>query len=531
MSLVFDEYGRPFVIIKDQEQKERVKGLEAQKQNISWAKSIANVLRSSLGPRGMDKILVTNDKDISITNDGATIMNKIDVDNEIAALVVELSQSMDAEIGDGTTGVVVLAGALLEQAEALLDKGIHSARISEGFSQACGFACKKLDAISENVDIDKALRLTARSTLNSKAVNKFRDQIADICVDAALTVADIENRDLNLELIKVEGKTGGTLGESCLVQGVVLDKEFSHHQMTKTLENVKLAILTCPFEPPRPKTKHTIAIQNAKDYDELYEMEQDFFRKQISACKEAGCDLIMCQWGFDDEANSLLYKNNLPAVRWVGGVEIELLAMATNARIVPRFEQLSHAKLGSAGRVREVSFGTTRDRMIFVEKCENSKAVTIFLRAGSSMMLEEAKRSVHDALCVIRNLVRDRSIVYGGGSAEIACALHVSESADKISTVEHYAVKAFGDALDTVPLALAENSGLNPIKTLTDMKARQMQSQNPHHGIDCMAKGTSDMKEQEVFETLAGKKAQFRLATQVVQMILKIDDVITSIVS
>uniref|UniRef100_A0A7S4NKB9 T-complex protein 1 subunit epsilon n=1 Tax=Paramoeba aestuarina TaxID=180227 RepID=A0A7S4NKB9_9EUKA len=530
MSLVFDEYGRPFVIIKDQEKKERIKGLEAQKQNISWAKSVSNVLRSSLGPRGMDKILMTNDKDITITNDGATIMDKMDIDNEIAALVVQLSQSMDAEIGDGTTGVVVLAGALLEQAEVLLDKGIHSARIAEGFNKACEIACEKLDEISDILDIREALVHTAQSTLNSKLVNKHRDHIASICVDAALAVADIDRKEMNLDLIKVEAKSGGTLDESCLVKGVVLDKEFSHHQMPKKLENVKLAILTCPFEPPRPKTKHTIAIESVEDYNKLHRIEQDYFRTQIAACQEAGCDLILCQWGFDDEANSLLYTNKLPAVRWVGGVEIELLAIATNAHIVPRFEHLDKSKLGFARKVEEVTFGTTRDRMIFVEGSDDSKAVTIFLRGGNSMMLEEAKRSVHDALCVIRNLIRDPSIVYGGGSAEMACALHVSKKADEISTVEHYAVKAFSDALDAIPLALAENSGLNPIQSLTEMKALQVESQNPHHGIDCMSKGTSDMKSQKVFETLAGKKAQLRLATQVVQMILKIDDVITTVV-
>ena len=528
MSLVFDEYGRPFVIIKDQEKKERIKGLEAQKQNIRWARSVSNVLRSSLGPRGMDKVLIANDRDLSITNDGATIMDKMDVDNEIAALVVQLSQSMDAEIGDGTTGVVVLAGALLEQAEALLDKGIHSARISEGFSKACEKACAKLDLISADISIDEALRHTARSTLNSKAVNRYRDHIADICVEAILAVADLQRKDINLELIKVEGKIGGSLQDSTLVRGVVLDKEMSHHQMPKTIENAKIAILTCPFEPPKPKTKHAIEIKSAEDFHELHKIEQNFFREQIETCKKVGCDLVMCQWGFDDEANSLLYQNNLPAVRWVGGAELELLAVATKGRIVPRFEQLDASKLGFAGRIREVSFGTTRDRMIFVENCENSRAVTIFIRAGSTMMLEEAKRSVHDALCVIRNLVRDSRIVYGGGSAEMACSLHISEWADEISSAEHYAVKAFADALDIVPIVLAENSGLNPIQQLTDTKAKQTSSGNPHHGIDCMAKGTSDMKAQAVYETLAGKKAQMRLATQVVQMILKIDDVITS---
>merc|ERR1711910_222067 len=245
----------------------------------------------------------------------------------------------------------------------------------------------------------------------------------------------------------------------------------------------------------------------------------------VSQVKEAGANLAICQWGFDDEANHLLLQRELPAVRWVGGPEIELIAIATGGRIVPRFQELSTDKLGWAGLVREINFGTTKDKMLVIEECKNSKAVTIFLRGGTKMIIEEAKRSMHDALCVVRNLVRDSRIVYGGGAAEISCSLAVSKAADKIKTIEQYAFRGFADALESVPLALAENSGLDPIKTLTQIKAQQVSENNPALGVNCMELGSNDMKEQAVIETLHSKKSQIQLATQLVKMILKIDDI------
>ncbi|EKG04737.1 chaperonin containing t-complex protein, putative [Trypanosoma cruzi] len=530
MSLAFDEYGCPFLLVKEQAKKERLTGVEAQKSNILAAISVSNVLKTSLGPRGMDKILVTQDNDVVVTNDGATIVDLMDIDNEIGQLMVELSKSQDSEIGDGTTGVVCFAGALLEQANGLLDKGIHSSRISEGFEKGCEVACKRIEEISETVPVSREeynyLLQTARSTLNSKVVNRERDRLAKICVDAVLSVADMERRDVNLDLIKVEGKVGGCLEDTCLVNGIVLDKDFSHPQMPKQLKNPKIAILTCPFEPPKPKTKHTVQIANAEQMSEIHAQEQEYFRKQVQLCKDAGAELVICQWGFDDEANYLLFRNDLPAVRWVGGVELEMVAIATGGRIIPRFEDISGSKLGTCGTVREVGFGTTKDRMIFIEDCPNSRAVTILIRGGNKMMVEEAKRSLHDALCMVRNLIRDNRVVYGGGSAEIAASLAVLNYADSISTVDQYAIRRFADALESIPINLALNSGLDPIKALSLARIVQVEGKNPYAGVDCMDSGTIDMKQQQVFETLQGKCSQLRLATQVVKMILKVDDVI-----
>jgi len=527
--LAFDEFGRPFIIVQDQESKQRLSGIEAHKSHILAAKTLANTLRTSLGPKGLDKIMVSPDGDITITNDGATIMDKMDVEHQIAKLMVQLSKSQDDEIGDGTTGVVVLAGALLEHAEKLLDRGIHPIRVADGYEMAAKVALQHLDTIADTFPIDlsntEMLKQVARTTLGSKIVNRCHDQMAMIAVEAVLAVADMERKDVNFELIKVEGKVGGKLEDTMLVKGVIVDKDFSHPQMPKQLKDVKLAILTCPFEPPKPKTKHKLDVTSVEDYKKLREYEKEKFEEMVKQVKDTGANLVICQWGFDDEANHLLLQSQLPAVRWVGGPEIELIAIATGGRIVPRFSELTKEKLGSCGVVKELSFGTTRDKMLILEECHNSKAVTIFIRGGNKMIIEEAKRSLHDAICVVRNLVRDNRIVYGGGAAEMTCSLHVAKEADKISTLEQYAMRSFADALDNIPMALAENSGLNPIVALSDVKSQQVKENNPRLGIDCLKKGTNDMKAQNVIETLLAKKQQISLATQLVRMILKIDDI------
>lgn len=515
----------------------------------------------------MDKMLQNPDGDITITNDGATILDMMQVENQIGKLLVELSRSQvcrghpplphpvtlpsrpspfathlpqpssdcpsflsqDYEIGDGTTGVTVLAGSLLEVAEPLLDMGIHPLRIAEGYEKACKIATEHLDKISvefefspDNLD---PLIETCMTTLSSKIVGRHKRMFAEICVRAVLAVADLERRDVNLDLIKVEGKVGGKMEDTCLIDGIVIDKDMSHPQMAKRIEDAKIAVLTCPFEPPKPKTKHKVEIDSAEKYEQLRAQEQAYFVDMVQRCKDAGASLVICQWGFDDEANHLLMQHKLPAVRWVGGVEIELIAMATGARIVPRFEELSSDKLGNAAVVEEVAFGTTRDRMIQIRGCPKTRAVTILVRGGNRMIVEEIKRSLHDALCVARNLVRNNRVVYGGGAAEISSALRVSAEADKIAGVDQYAIRAFADALEMTPMALAENSGLNGIEAVTEVKARQVAEGNPFLGVDCMQTGTKDMREQHVFETLWGKKQQMFLASQVCKMILKIDDI------
>ena len=282
----------------------------------------------------------------------------------------------------------MLAGALLETCELLLDKGIHPTRISEGFDRACAVAVERLEDIAKEVPTlgREVLMNVAKTSLSSKIVSKCHDHFAAMAVDAILAVADIQRKDVDFELIKVDGKVGGELADSMLIRGVVLDKEFSHPQMPKELTDVKIAILTCPFEPPKPKTKHKLDITSPEEYFHLQKYEREVFETMVQQVKASGATLVVCQWGFDDEANHLLLSSDLPAIRWVGGVEIELIAIASNGRIVPRFQELTPEKLGHAGRVREMPFGTTTDRVIVVEECANSRAVSLFVRGGNKMV-------------------------------------------------------------------------------------------------------------------------------------------------
>lgn len=385
--------------LRSQGKKKRQFGNEAVKSHILAARTVANIVKSSLGPRGLDKILISSDGDITVTNDGATILQQMEISNHIAKLLVELSKSQDDEIGDGTTGVVVLAGALLEQAADLIDKGIHPIRIADGYDQACDIAVAELDKISDTIEFTKTdtanLVKVARTSLGSKIVSKAHDQFANIAVDAVLSVADLERKDVDFELIKVDGKVGGSLEDTLLVKGVIVDKDFSHPQMPSEVRDAKIAILTCAFEPPKPKTKHKLEITSVEEFKKLQNYEREKFIEMIQQVKDTGANLAICQWGFDDEANHLLLQNELPAVRWVGGPEIELIAIATNGRIVPRFEDLKPDKLGSAGVVREMTFGTTREKMLVIEECANTRAVTVFCRGSNKMVRPKKTNAIH----------------------------------------------------------------------------------------------------------------------------------------
>lgn len=403
------------------------------------AKGVADTLRTSLGPKGMDKMIQGPDGQILVTNDGATIVEKMEIEHPIAKLLVELSQSQDNEIGDGTTGVVVLAGGLIRQALALIDKNLHPLKIASGFEMACDLACKRLDEIAEELNIvdnnHENLIKTAMTALGSKIVSSCQQHLAEISVKAVLAVADLERKEVNFDLIKITPKTGGSIEDTTYHEGLVIDKDFSHPQMKKEVQDAKICILTCPFEPPKLKNKNKILITSAEDYKNLARQEQEYFTDMIKKVQDSGANVVMCQWGFDDEANHLLLQNNLPAVRWVSGTDIELLALATGARIIPRFQEITHEKLGTAGKVREIEFGTSNDKMLVIEDLKTCKAVTILVRGSSRMVVDEANRSIHDALCVIRNMIRDNRVVVGGGASEIACSVYLKKKADEVLIV------------------------------------------------------------------------------------------------
>jgi len=528
MSILIDEQGRPIILFQDQQNKKRTKGLDAYKANILAARGVASALKSSMGPKGMDKMLVSPDGDVLVTNDGATIVDKMDIEHPIAKLMVELSKSQDDEIGDGTTGVVVFAGALLESALHLIEKGIHPIAISEGYDKACEKVLANLDDIHTKLDIENTDNLIngAITTLGSKVVSKCQKSMAMVCVDAIHSVIDKERNDVNFDLIKIQGKVGGSIEDTHLVQGIVLDKEMSHPQMEKEILDAKICILSCPFEPPKPKTKYNVDIKSAEDYKKLYEHEQAYFKEMVQQVKDSGANLVVCQWGFDDEANHLLMSHKLPAIRWVGGQELELIALASGGRIIPRFSEIKSEKLGRARVVKESSYGTENSKLIVIEDCQINKAVTIVIRGGSETIVDEAHRCIHDALCVVRNMIKDPRIVYGGGASEISGSLVLNAYADSISTVEQYAIRGFADALEQIPVCLAENSGYSGIEYVANLKAQQAKESNPYLGVNCLRKETNNMKLQNVYEGLKAKKQQIQLANQVVKMILKIDDVI-----
>ncbi|KAK7598364.1 hypothetical protein V9T40_006599 [Parthenolecanium corni] len=529
--MTFDEYGRPFIILREQAEKEQISGLEVIKSHILAAKAITSIMKSSLGPKSLDKAMVSPDGDLIITNDGATILGKMDVDHAIAKLLVELSECQDIGVGDGTTGVVVLAGALLEEVEQLIEKGIHPIRIADGFELAAHFCIKHLEFISEEIAVEKNrefLKYTAMTSLRSKVVSKCNDKFAEMAVDAVLKVSNMENNLVDLERIKLDGKPGGSLEDTMLVNGVIIDQPLCHPHMDKELLKAAIAVVSCGMEMPKPnQMKAYLELASVESYNETKEYEKEVYESMIKKLEEIGANFVVCQAGIDDPATHLLLQSNTGGVRYVSEKEIELISTASGAHVVARFSDLTPEKLGFVGSVREIGLGMD-NRMTVFEDCINSSVVTILIRGGNSLIIEEAKRSLNDALSIVKNLVMENRIVYGGGSCELSCSIAISKEADKISSLEQYAFRAFADALESIPMVLAENCGYSPIHTVTEIKSRQIVENNPYLGIDCMQMGTSDMKKQQVIETFRGKKQQILLAMQVVKQILKIDEVRTT---
>lgn len=511
-------------------------GRECLQTNIGTVEAIAEFVATSLGPTGCDKILVSPDGDVTVTNDGATILRESAMSkNPISQLVTQLSEAQDAEIGDGTTSIVVLAAAILRQARGLIAKGVHPVRIAEGFSAAQRLAVRHLNSIAEPVgDLRAAMLRAARTTLSSKIVSTadhgLRGSDADLaeaCVDAVLAVADPERLDVDLDRVNVMGRAGGSLAETRLIKGIVLSKQFSHPQMKKVLRDARVALLSCPFEPPKLKTKNSLIIKNVEEYKALESYEKEKFKEMVRCVKAAGADAVMCQWGFDDEANALLLMNELPAVRWVGGHELGLMASHISGRIVSRFEDLRPEDLGTAS-LREEALTTESEKIMVVENSGQRNSVTILVRGSTEYVIEEAKRSIRDALCSVRNIFVSRSIVYGGGSAEVSASSFVLSASREQPAEYEEAFRAFSSALLEVPMTLAANSGLEPMSCVEKIRELQASSNDPTIGVDCLETGEKSMKKAEVFEALASKVKQFQMATDLACMILKINDVIST---
>ena len=517
----------PIVLLKEGSTER--KGREAQKNNIQAAKIIAEIVSTSLGPLGMDKMLVDSMGDVTITNDGATILKEIDVQHPAAKMLVEISKTTDSEVGDGTTSVVILAGSLLENAESLLNQDVHPTIIVDGYRKASKKALQYLQEISEEVSPNDrhVLLKIAKTAMQTKLVSKLSNELAGLTVNAVLAVANKEGEKFSIDIddIKVEKKAGGSISDSRTIQGIVLDKEIVHGGMPKTITNAKIALINTALEISKPETDAKINITNPQQLKAFLDEEHRMLKNMVDQVIGSGANVVLCQKGIDDMAQHYLAKAGVLAVRRIKESDLTKLAKATDARIVTNLDDLFEKDLGSAEIVEERKI--EEDRWVFVEGCKHPKSVTILLRGGSQRVVDEVERSVHDALMVIKDVMEVPSIVAGGGAPETFAATKIRSWAKSLEGREQLAAEKFADALETIPLTLAENAGMDAIDTLTSLRSKQIKGEK-WIGIDVVKTNLANMKSSDIIEPLSVKKQVVTAATEVACMILRIDDVVAS---
>ncbi|HUK79411.1 MAG TPA: thermosome subunit beta [Nitrososphaerales archaeon] len=520
--------GQPVLILKEGSNQSR--GKEAQRNNIAAAKLISEIVKSSLGPRGMDKMLVDSLGDVTITNDGATMLKEIDVQHPAAKMLVEVSKTTDNEVGDGTTSAVVLAGALLEKAEELLDKDVHPTVIVDGYSKAAKKAMEVLDDVAEKVSPDNKdwLVKVARTSMQTKLVFKEAEELAQLVVDATLAVAEKVDRGYRVDIdnVKVEKKPGGSLRDTKLIQGIVLDKEVVHSGMPKVVEKAKIALVSAPFEIEKTEFDAKLNINDPSMMKKFLDEETKMLKGMVDKIVEVGATVVVCQKGIDDIAQHYLAKAGVLAVRRAKESDMTKLAKATGARVVNNFEDLSPSDLGYAAHVEERK--VEEDKWVFVEGCKNPKAVTILIRGGTQRIVDEGERSLHDALMVTKDVIEKPAVVAGGGAAEAEVASQVLKWADKLSGREQLAAQKFAEALESIPIALALNAGMDPIDAQVEFRAKHATENGKWFGIEAADGKVKDMYQRQVFEPLAVKVQIIRSATEAASMILRIDDVIAA---
>src|SRR2546426_382598 len=519
--------GQQIIILK--EGTSRSRGQDALKANIMAAKIIAESVRSSLGPKGMDKMLVDGFGDVTITNDGATILDEMEVQHPAAKMMVEVAKTQDDEVGDGTTTSVVVAGELLKKAEELIDQGIHPTVIVDGYRQASNRALEVLDQIAIKIDpTDKAtLRRVAEVSLASKILAEDKEAMAELAVNAILQVAEktADGYKVDIDDVKVEKKPGESLTDTALIKGIVLDKEIVHPGMPKRVEDAKIALVDAPLEVEKTEFDAKINIENPEQMKAFLDEEEKMLKDMTDKISDSGANVLLCEKGIDDVAQHYLAKKGILAVRRVKQSDIEKLVKATGAKIVSNLDDLKAGDLGKAALVEERKIGD--DKMTFVEGAKNPKAVTILVRGGSERLVDEAERSIHDALCVVRDVVRDPRIVGGGGAPEAEIAKQLRGFAQKQEGKEQLAVLAFANGLESVPVALAENAGLDPIDIMVQLRAAHEKGQT-WYGVDVFEGKAADLKEKGVLEPHGVKMQVIKSASEAAGMILKIDDVIAS---
>ena len=519
--------GIPVLILK--EGSTRSRGKEAQHNNIMAARIIAEAVRTSLGPRGMDKMLVDSLGDITITSDGKTILDEIEVEHPAAKMMVEIAKAQDKEVGDGTTTAVVVAGELLTKAEELLNKNVHPTVIIDGYRKAADKAIETLEKIAIPIDpTDKEfLKKAAMTSMASKLVSENREYLANIAVEAVLHVAQKvgDQYKVDLDDILIQKKTGESVADTTLIKGIVLDKEVVHPGMPKRVENAKIALLNCPLEIEKTEFDAKINIETPEQMEAFLREEENMLREMVERIKGAGANVVICQKGIDDMAQHFLARAGILAVRRAKKSDMEKLAKATGGRIITNLEDLTEKDLGYAELVEERKIG--EDKMVFIEGCKNPRAVAILIRGGAERIVDEAERSLHDALCVVRDVVQEPKILAGGGAPEIEVAKALRDYASSLTGREQLAAQSFAEAIEVVPTALAENAGLDPIDIISELRARHEKGET-WAGIDVFEGKVKDMRELNVYDPLAVKKQVIKSATEAATMILKIDDVIAA---
>ena len=517
----------PVILLKDGAS--QTKGRDAQKNNIAAAKIIAEIVRTSLGPRGMDKMLVDSLGDVTITNDGATILKEIDVQHPAAKMLVEIAKSTDNEVGDGTTSAVVLAGALLEQAESLLLQDVHPTVIVDGYRKAATKAKQCLRDIADQVTANEksVLLKIAKTAMQTKLVRKDSDQLADIVVKAILAAAikDGKNFTVDIDDIKVEKKAGGSIPDSSILRGIVLDKEVVHSGMPKKVNQAKIALINTALEISKTETDAKINISNPQQLKSFLDEENNMLKTMVDKVLASGATVLFCQKGIDDTSQHYLAKAGILCVRRVKESDLAKLAKASGARIVTNLDDLFEKDLGTANLVEERKI--EEDRWVFIEGCKHPKSVTLLLRAGSQRVVDELERSVHDALMVVKDVMELPSVVAGGGAPETYAATKIRSWSKTLEGREQLAAEKFADALESIPLSLAENAGMDPIDTLASLRSRQIKG-DIWTGIDVMKGRVTNMKSGEIIEPLAVKIQIISAAAEAACMLLRIDDVIAT---
>ena len=520
----------PVVILKEGTQRDS--GKKATQNNIAAAKAIAEAVRSTLGPKGMDKMLVDSMGDVIITNDGVTILKEVEVQHPAAKMIVEIAKTQDSECGDGTTTAVILAGELLKNAEELMDKGVHPTAISNGYRRASNESLELLDKIARKVSRSdvKTLKSIAITSMTGKSSEANADFLADLTVNSIKAVA--ENKDNNhVEVdrsnIKIQKKQGGSIADTEQVSGIIMDKEPVHTDMPRNVKKAMVALIDAPLEIKKTEIESKIQINDPSQIQAFLDQEESTIKKMVDTISKSGANVLICQKGIDDLAQHFLAKNNIMAIRRAKKSDIDALSKATGGRVISNIDSMSKKDLGFAGLVEVRKIGD--DDMTFVTDCKNPKAVSILVRAGSEHVADEIERNLDDAIGVVSLVFKDGKIVTGGGATEIELALKLRKFAPRVGGREQMAIEAFANAIEVVPSTLAENAGLDVIDTLMGLrKSHTKKGRNQHAGLDAFSGKVVNMQSRNVVEPLRVKTQAVSSATDVATMILRIDDVIAS---